>query len=215
MFEKIYRRKEWGSDEESRFYSGAGSRGKTADVYISAMASAITGDLGELGREATIVDLGCGDFSVGARLLDRLPPVRYVGCDIVPELIEHHKTTYGNERRSFRTVDIASEELPAGDICLIRQVLQHLPNKDISLVIPRLRKYRYVYVTEAQPPEPEGPRNPDKPLGGTVRFDCETGRGRGLELDQPPFGLRVSEVCRVTQEDASLREIIVTWRVFL
>ena len=57
-----------------------------------------------------------------------------------------------------------------------------------------------------------GTVNPDKPVGHEVRFDWRTGRGRGLELDRPPFNLLTQEAFRV---EASPHEVIVTERVFL
>jgi hypothetical protein len=76
-------------------------------------------------------------------------------------------------------------------------VLQHLSNDDIRKVLPKLRQFGATYISEGQPTTIEGPINPDKPAGSRVRFDWRTGRGRGLELDKPPFGLPVREILRI------------------
>jgi hypothetical protein len=72
----------------------------------------------ELGRPLTIVDLGCGDFQVGHALTTWLPDLIYIGCDIVPELIEHHTHTYASERIRFCQLDIITDALPEGDVIL-------------------------------------------------------------------------------------------------
>src|SRR5262245_2555377 len=106
-------------------------------------------------------------------------------------------------------------DLPIGDICLVRHVFQHLSNKEIACTLPKLQKYRHIYVTEAQPIVREGKINPDKPTGKDIRFDQTTGRGRGVELDQFPYNLDVDEVCRVATAAGPRKwhEIIVTYRI--
>jgi SAM-dependent methyltransferase len=202
----------WGADGSHQFFSGVGSRGRTAEVYVDTMVPIIAAHLSELNSNATIVDLGCGDFWVGACLLERLPSVKYIGCDVVPELVEYNRKTFGSNRIEFRLLDIVSADLPIGDICLVRQVFQHLSNQEISRTLPKLQKYRHVYVTEGHPIVREGKINPDKPTGEDVRFDWTTGHGRGVELDQSPYNLDVDEVCRVATP-APVHEIIVTYRI--
>jgi SAM-dependent methyltransferase len=206
----------WGTDGSDEFFSGVGSRGRIAEVYVDTMVPIIVAHLSELNANATIVDLGCGDFWVGACLLERLPSVKYIGCDVVPELVEYNRKTFGNNRIEFRLLDIVSSDLPIGDICLVRQVFQHLSNQEIARTLPKLQKYRHVYVTEGYPIVREGKINPDKPTGEGIRFDRMTGRGRGVELDQPPYNLDVDEVCRVPGHGGTTppgKTIIVTYRI--
>src|SRR6266700_922467 len=87
-----------------------------------------------------------------------------------------------SNRIEFRLLDIVSADLPIGDIFLVRQVFQHLSNQEIACTLPKLQKYRHVYVTEAQPIVREGKINFDKPTVKGIRFDWTT--GRGVELDQ-------------------------------
>lgn len=225
-FQGVYRNQMWGTDGSHQFFSGVGSRGRACEVYVDAMVPIIAAHLSELNSNATIVDLGCGDFWVGASLLERLPSVKYIGCDVVPEVVEYNRKTFGSNRIEFRLLDIVSADLPIGDICLVRQVFQHLSNQEIARTLPKLQKYRHVYVTESQPIVREGKINPDKPTGPDIRFDRTTGRGRGIELDQFPYNLDVDEVCRVAATAAGLTEpvelpckwpvqraIIITYRI--
>jgi hypothetical protein len=208
-FQDVYKHNRWGRDGASTFFSGVGSRGTSVDSYVERMTELLRNHAAELGRSLTVVDLGCGDFRVGHRLVTNLPDLTYIGCDIVPELIAHNNTIHSSDRVSFRQVDIVSDDLPEGDVCLVRQVLQHLPNSDIRDVVNRLN-YRFIYVTEGQPTETMGPINPDKTVDHEVRFDWRTGRGRGVELDQPPYCLRTEKVLTSKVPPA---ELLVTVRV--
>jgi SAM-dependent methyltransferase len=208
-FQEVYQRNLWGSDRGAKFFSGAGSRGDALLVYAQQMADLLRGHCAELGRSLTVVDLGCGDFQVGRALLEALPGLEYVGCDIVPELIAHNNAAYATDKISFRQLDIISDPLPNGDVCLVRQVLQHLSNRDIAAFLERA-DYRWIYLTEGHPAVRTGTVNPDILAGHDVRFDWRTGRGRGVELDRPPFNRITQEMFRVA---ASPQEIIVTERV--
>jgi hypothetical protein len=139
-----------------------------------------------------------------------LPDMEYVGCDIVPELVAHNNAVYATDKVSFCRLDLVSDPLPNGDVCLVRQVLQHLPNADIMAFLKRV-DYRWIYLTEGHPAFRTGTVNPDKPAGHEVRFDWRTGCGRGVELDRPPFNLVTQEIFRVA---APPHEVIVTERVF-
>jgi hypothetical protein len=210
-FQNVYKHEWWGREDTSKFYSGVGSRGPAAAFYVERMAELLKKHAEELGRPLTIVDIGCGDFHVACNLLEKVPDCNYIGCDIVPEVIAHNAATYANNRVRFQTLDAVRDSFPEGDVCLIRQVLQHLPNADILKIVHRL-PYAIVYVTEGQPVERAGPVNPDKPVGAEVRFNWRTGRGRGVELAQPPFNLDVTEVFRTPSHPG---EIVVTDRVRL
>ena len=196
IFQEIYRKQLWGWDNRTAFYSGVGSRGEAARVYVDRMVPLLERLGEELGRPLKIVDLGCGDFEIGRALLARLPGFDYAGCDIVPELVAFNNERFGTDRISFRELDIVSGELPEADVCLVRQVLQHLSNADIARCLARLR-YEYIYVTESHPVDRTGAVNPDMASGSDVRFDWRTGRGRGVELGQPPFNLNATELFRI------------------
>jgi hypothetical protein len=209
-FQNVYKNNLWGRDKNGGYFSGPGSRGEAAALYVTRMTELLNRHTAEFGRPITVVDLGCGDFCVGQALVTEIPELIYVGCDIVPEVIRQNDKLYSNSRVIFRQLDIVTDPLPEGDVYLVRQVLQHLSNHDIIRFLGRL-SCSYLYVTEGHPTELVGPANPDKVTGPNVRFDWKTGRGRGVELDQPPFNLTTQELFRVF----SSKEVIVTQRVFL
>lgn len=210
IFQQTYAQNRWGNDGQSRFFSGIGSRGDVADIYIQAMLAELSHLRLKIGRPLVIVDIGCGDFAIGQKLMQELPD-QYIGCDLVPELIEYNASRYSSDRVSFKVLDAVADELPRGDVYLVRQVLQHLSNSEIQRITGKLSSCQNVYVTEGYPREVLGPVNPDKPASHEIRFDWRTGQGRGVELDQAPYSLNVRLICQAELP----KEIIRTFRVGL
>lgn len=188
VFSEIYARGVWGMAPDGGFDSGGGSGTAVAGPYVDL----IERELRDATASETIVDVGCGDFRVGRLLVDRLP-VRYVGVDVVPELISHHVRNHSSERVQFVEADVTVDPIPAGDYCLVRQVFQHLSNAQIQLILPKLRGFRRVFVSEHYPyDEADATPNLDKVCGADVRAP-----GSAVYLDQPPFGLRTRDLLTV------------------
>jgi hypothetical protein len=142
-------------------------------------------------------------------LLERLPDLTYIGCDIVPELVARHRAEFATDRVHFKTLDAVCNLLPAGDVCLVRQLFQHLSNADIKEVVRHLN-CPVVYVTEWHPGRLRGAPNPDKVVGESLRFDWHTGQGRGVELSLEPFNLPACEMFRISVPPC---QVIVTERL--
>jgi SAM-dependent methyltransferase len=181
-FRRIYSTKTWGDDGQ-QFYSGSGSRGPVAERYCASVIEFIREH-----RVRSVVDLGCGDFSVGRRIVEA-SGVRYTGIDVVPELIEHHRSSVRNPLASFLLADITSDPLPSADLCLIRQVLQHLSNQEIARALANLGSFSSVLISEGVPVRPKS-MNRDKPHGPDVRALY----GSGVYIEKPPFSMPVAEL---------------------
>jgi hypothetical protein len=210
IFRTVYERHLWGNDHRSRFYSGNGSRGIAASTYISKMSLLLQNYARAENKQITVVDLGCGDFEIGRELVAHVESMHYIGCDIVPELIAHHSSHNADSRVTFRNLDIASDNIPCGDVCLARQVFQHLSNAEIKTILGKLKAFKKVYVTEGYPSIELGPVNPDKPCSFDVRYDWKTGRGRGVELDKEPYNIPTHELFRVTSPPS---DILITFEI--
>ena len=184
VFEEIYRKRLWGSalyqDQPNghSFHSGSGSRGLAAKYYVSLVRDFIT-DHGI--RSA--VDIGCGDFSVASGFTDSLES--YVGVDVVGSVIAENERRYARDGLSFLQANACSDQLPTGDLCLIRQVFQHLSNSEILQILERIDgRYRYVLITEHLPAKRlRTSPNSDKPHGPDTRLDS----GSWVDLQAPPF----------------------------
>ncbi|TCK31673.1 hypothetical protein EV667_1784 [Ancylobacter aquaticus] len=179
VFSEIYENNIWGG-EDKVFFSGSGSRGRVADEYIIKINNFI-----EKNKIKSVVDIGCGDFYIGSRLKCS----DYTGIDIVPSLISHHNATFGGPGRRFLCVDVSgSEALPSADLVLIRQVLQHLSNRQIEAILAKLGGFRHVIVTEHQPAAGDLVTfNRDHVHGNSTRLL----HGSGVYLERPPFNRSV------------------------
>jgi SAM-dependent methyltransferase len=194
-FRKIYGTKAWG-DNGGPFCSGAGSHGVIADQYCALVIKFIQDNQIE-----SVVDLGCGDFAVGKRIVEATN-VRYCGIDVVPELIEYHKRTVNDPRVTFQCTDITSEPLPSADLCLIRQVLQHLSNDEIMKALTNMRNFAQILVSEDVPVRPRM-FNRDKPHGPDVRS------GSGVYVEQPPFSRMFTQMWELPLSERSILRTVL------
>jgi SAM-dependent methyltransferase len=204
-FTKIYSDALWGQSESARadFFSGSGSH--QAHV-VAAYLSAVQVFLKSLGGKPSVVDLGCGDFSVGSQIRVLCGP--YIACDVVELLIERNKEKYMGLDVDFRAMDITADELPKGDVVFLRQVLQHLSNGLILRILPAIAAtYKYLVLTEHIPASPTFIPNIDKPIGPDIRL----ANASGVVLTSPPFNLTVTRakvLCEVLEGPSVIQTLL-------
>lgn len=188
VMQQIYKQQLWGSNGQ-RFYSGEGSHNSLiVEEYISGVVKFLT----SFETLPVVNDLGCGDFNVGKQLLHFSS--KYNAIDIVPELISFHKENYEVPKLEFHCLDIASENLPQADVVILRQVLQHLSNKEIAQIVEKLYNYKYVILTEHLPSTVFVP-NIDIISGQGIRLKKQS----GVDIIASPFHFKVvnsHELCR-------------------
>jgi SAM-dependent methyltransferase len=171
-FAEIYRRGLWDGG------SGTGSNEQFSKSYCDFVVRFA------LERHVKrVVDIGCGDFRVGRRIAEAR--FEYIGVDIVPEIISRLQSQFGRKGLTFLCLDAITENPPAADLCLIRQVLQHLSNAEIARVLDNCRHYPQLLVTEHLPVGRNIIPNKDKPHGPDIRAYQHS----GVFLDKPPFSL--------------------------
>jgi len=186
IFEEIYKKKLWSPEKEKKshkFYSGIGSH---YDEFTNIYVNKIKEFLLTLPSRPSVVDLGCGDFSIGAKIRKYCDD--YIAVDIFDELISLNKKKYIDLKVDFRTLDITKDQLPSGDICFIRQVLQHLSNDLIKKFLNLISgKYKYLIITEHLPEENFFKPNLDIETGPYIRIY----KNSGVVLTEDPFNLKV------------------------
>lgn len=192
VFSEVYESNRWGGSK-GKFSSGSGTDDKTIVASYIAMIRKQARIEGFGG--STFVDLGCGDFRVGGQLLPLCSS--YVGVDIVRSVIRRNHENFGDTSTKFFHLNIIDDDLPNGDVCFLRQVLQHLSNRQIACVLRKIEKYEWVFLTEHYPSENESIiPNKDKVHGADIRvFD-----NSGVYFSEPPFNLaehRLSMVLEV------------------
>jgi hypothetical protein len=198
IFETIYRDGIWGGRLSRHYHSGSGSRDRNIiEPYVTAVRQFLL----NLNRPS-VVDLGCGDFYVGSQLVDCAG--RFTACDIVDSLIRHNRKKY--KQVIFKTLNAIDDELPDGDVVLIRQVLQHLSNAQVAKILPKLTQYRFAVITEHLPGFDGFKPNIDKETGADHRVSF----GSGLVLTDPPFNLTAKSskiLCEVEEFGGIIRTI--------
>ena len=144
----------------------------------------VKGFLKSFGKPLEVCDLGCGDFNIGKELLPFTK--KYNAVDIVPDLIAHLKEKFKASHLEFHCLDLALHNFPATDLAIVRQVLQHLSNAEIQKILPKLRIFKYVLLTEHVP---EGHFIPNKDIisGQGTRLKKES----GVNLLAAPFHFKV------------------------
>jgi SAM-dependent methyltransferase len=137
-FVRIKREERWGGT-----LSGGGS---TVD-YTRATRGILERVLRDTGVKS-MLDAGCGDASWVPLVLESIDEgFRYVGGDIVPDLIERHKQTY--PQHEFQVIDFVVDELPKCDLIFCRDVIQHLPLSDAMTALRNFSRSgaRYLLTT--------------------------------------------------------------------
>jgi hypothetical protein len=187
----------WGGDESM---SGPGS-GLEPTARLRAELPPLLREL-EVG---TLLDAPCGDFH-WMRHVD-LAGIRYVGGDIVPELVARNTELFATPdgTRRFVTVDLTAGPLPPADAVLCRDCLVHLSYANIGRALDRIRESgaRWLLTTTFTALE----RNTDVPDGDW----------RPLNLERAPFGFGRPEAMIVEGCDeeggAYADKTLGVWRV--
>lgn len=186
VFTTIYENNHWGSNGAA-FYSGFGSN----ETYGTPFADLIAERVDQLDIHS-IADLGCGDFQIGSLITSKRPEVNYTGADVCEKLVDHLSENFKSDHVDFQTVDLFKDPLPKADACVIRQVLQHLNNKQIKTILGKVSQvYKYAFITESHPMNLTSP-NLDNATGTQVRHDGRNGSGVYINLE--PFNCEAEEI---------------------
>ena len=204
VFTEHFKENFWGNPES---VSGDGS----TRAYTDNIRKALPG-LFESLNVHTILDAPCGDFN-WFRLLPRQPQQKYVGGDIVSELIDRNKQ-FENENTKFVRLDVTRDPLPKADLWLCRDLLFHLSYSDIWRALNNFAKSEITYLLTTSHPE------------CAANGDILSGDFRELNLQLEPFlfpepkveiddwieGYPVRKLCLWRRDD--LADVLSTARTF-
>jgi hypothetical protein len=177
FFAEIYRNNIWKSTESR---SGQGSEIWFTEAIISELPRMLHG----LGVSA-MLDLPCGDFHWMSQV--DLAGIRYMGADIVPELIDDNRRKFESPERQFLVLDIVEDILPTADLIFVRDCFIHFSNE---LVLKALRNIarsniRYLCATTLDAKTYPGLANIElERLKGGVNYEY-----RPVILENPPYSL--------------------------
>src|ERR1035437_7146132 len=114
---------------------------------------------------------------------------------------------YGNNRVRFVRADLTTDRLPAADVGIVRQVLQHLSNAEVQMVLENVRHtYPIAFITEHVYVGRGCKPNLDITHGPGTRVPWRS----GVFIDQPPFNLPAALVADVQY---AADEVLRTWVV--
>ena len=191
-FSAAYKNGVWLNDRSTGSLSGFGSELENTRKLRQALPAILTA----LGTR-TLLDLGCGDFGW---MKEVQLPCRYIGADIVPELIGENADLYGSEMRAFRELDATSAPLPKADTVLCREMLFHLSFNDIWRVIDNLHDSGVSFLIATS----------DNAL--RLNADILSGDFRSLNLSKAPFHFPKPKAV-IEDNQVAQDRILAVWEV--
>lgn len=172
-FSLIYKARWW--DEQGESASGPGSTLEFTHSFRS--------DLEAFLRErriSVLLDAPCGDWNWMKEL--RSPSsMRYIGGDVVPQLVAQLRRQYENRDIRFLVFDITKDKFPEADLWLCRDCLAHLSNADVNKALSNFCTSQIPLALISNY------------VGQAPNQDIVSGGFRALDLTQPPFCLPTAE----------------------
>ncbi len=189
IFSRIYSHNGWANEES---VSGRGSTLARTEVVRRELLPLLAG----IGANS-LLDAACGDFN-WMRQTD-LGIIKYVGVDIVPQLIVRHRETYADSQHKFLALDITRDDLPAADAILCRDCFIHLSFNHSRSAIQNFKRSGSTFLLATTH------------ATVTENIDVESGGWRSLNLRLPPYDF--PEPLRMLIENAESGKALGVWRI--
>lgn len=149
VFTDIYERNVWGQNSSNNnSYKGTSGDGSTISYNINTYIPFIKKFLKKKDIK-TVVDLGCGDWQ-SSHLIYNDINITYYGYDAYEKVCINNNKNF--PQYTFTHLDFVKDKnlLKNADLCIIKDVLQHLCNKDIVDLLQYIitnKKYKYIIIT--------------------------------------------------------------------
>lgn len=121
----------------------------------------------------TLLDIPCGDF-YWMKLVE-LNNTKYIGGDIVSEIIDYDNKNYSKPNVKFSVINLLEDKLPNAELLLCRDCLVHLSYQDILKALQNIKKSPVEYLLTTTFPD------------RSENLDIRTGQWRPLNLNIAPF----------------------------
>jgi len=164
-FAPFYTENRWGDDES---VSGPGS----SLTRTAKLRRELPDLLQEIGAH-TLLDAPCGDFNWMKDT--RLGVERYIGGDIISDLITRNQKLHGNDETQFLLLDLTRDKLPLADVILCRDCLIHFSYRHIAAAIKNFKRSGSTYLLTNSYPS------------WSKNENIRTGDFRPINLTLPPF----------------------------
>jgi SAM-dependent methyltransferase len=191
-FASIYETGVWLNGRATGSPSGLGSEMHATEAIRKGLPELLraiqTGDL---------LDLGCGDFNW---MKEVEYPCRYIGADIVPDLIKLNNALHSTEARTFTVLDATVDPLPRVDTVLCREVLFHLSFRDISRLVENVRRSGASFLIATT----------DKSI--KLNADIPSGDFRNLNLTRTPFSFP-EPAYAIPDDSVAQHRSLAAWKI--
>jgi len=167
IFTHYARSNKWG-DKDS--LSGKGSN-LEATKHVRDLRPSVLREVGA----ASLLDVPCGDF-FWMQHVD-LAGIKYLGGDIVPDLIEANRRHYARPGIDFAVVDLIRGPVPKADVIFVRDCLVHLSHEHVKSALANIARSGGTWLLTTTFPE----------TGENT--DIATGEWRAINLVKAPFHL--------------------------
>lgn len=193
IFTKIFKSNLWGSDES---VSGYGSTLHYTERLRKDLPSMF-----ERFAIESIFDAPCGDFNWMQHVIQEPPKAKYLGGDIVEELVETNSRAFNSETIKFIQFDIIKDPFPRSDLWICRDCLFHFSFTDIYKAFENFARSEIpLLLTTTHINSTNFPN-----------VDIETGDYRLIDLFSDPFFLSINVKYRIKDwvEPDAPREMIL------
>jgi SAM-dependent methyltransferase len=187
-FTEIYDNGVWGRRKDGKGSSGEGSSIINAKVYIEFLRNFL-----KTHNIKSVVDAGCGDWTFSQEI--DWSGIHYIGYDVVKSIIEENCMKFSNENCKFIYGDITKINLPSADLLLCKDVLQHLPNKDIMRFLKQCSNFKHCLITN------------DVDLH-KMNNNIKRGEYRPIDLTQEPFNITGFKILTYVSEGWNTKQVL-------
>ncbi len=149
IFTDIYETNIWGKNSSNNnSYKGTSGDGSSISyntkTYIPLIKQFIKSN-----NITTVVDLGCGDWQSSYLIYNDID-ISYSGYDAYKQVCINNNKNY--PQYNFTHLDFIKDKnlLQNADLCIIKDVLQHLCNNDVVDLLKYIitnKKYKYIIIT--------------------------------------------------------------------
>ena len=177
-FTRIYKHNYWGSIESR---SGPGSEISYTENLRRELPKLI-----KFHGITQILDAPCGDFNWMQYVCTDTRAIKYIGGDIVKDLVARNNMVYGSEDIMFQYLDIIRDPLPKSDLMIVRDCLFHFSFKDIHRFLKNFHNSNisFLLTTTHRGIEEEN-------------YDIVTGDYRKIDLFSTPFCFPSNPIQRI------------------
>ena len=182
IFTQIYKENVWGAG------SGTGSVVENCYPLIGWLQVFLKRQ-----RIETFIDYGCGDWQWMQYV--NLDGVTYRGIDCADSIVAQNIRCFGRDNISFSSGTII-ESIAIADLAFCKDVLQHLPNREVIEIIDAfLKNSKYVIAINGS-------------MGQYLNEDIDVGGYRPIDISLPPFNYVIENLLEYSPRKGEVNKSI-------